>query len=145
MEICTIGFAKKTAREFFETLRKAGIKNLIDVRLNNQSQFAGFTKQGDLPYLLKEICGAEYFHLPELSPTRDLLDGYKKKEISWEEYKERFIALLKEREAARNVDKNLFMKPCVLLCSEPEADHCHRRLVAEHLTGEWGEGTITHL
>jgi len=41
----TIGFTKKNARQFFETLKTAGVKRLVDIRLNNQSQLAGFTKR----------------------------------------------------------------------------------------------------
>ena len=76
MEIYTIGFTRKTAAEFFEALKKAEIKRLIDVRLNNRSQLAGFTKQGDIEYFLRELCNAEYLHMPILSPTKDMLKDY---------------------------------------------------------------------
>lgn len=118
---------------------------MIDVRLNNQSQLAGFTKRGDLAYFLQELCGAEYRHEPMLSPTQEILDGYRKKEIPWEEYESRFIALLAEREPEKTVDKRLFDVPTVLLCSEPTADHCHRRLVAEYLGAKWGGARTVHL
>ena len=91
MEIYTIGFTQKNAAEFFETLRRAGIRRVIDVRLNNTSQLAGFTKRDDLEYFLEQICQAAYDHQPELSPTKEILDGYKKKEIPWEEYEARFV------------------------------------------------------
>ncbi len=145
MEIYTIGFTKKTAAEFFGILGRAGIKRLIDVRLNNTSQLAGFTKHNDLEYFLREICGADYFHEPLLSPPKELLDDYRNKKIPWEEFAARFVALLNERKVERVVDKRLFDGPTVLLCSEPEADHCHRRLVAEHFRDAWADVTITHL
>ena len=145
MEIYTIGFTKKSACEFFETLKRAGIRHLIDVRLNNQSQLAGFTKRGDLEYFLRQICGAEYHHQPILSPTKELLDGYRKKEIPWEDYETQFVALLGERQVEKAIDRQLLEVPTVLLCSEPTADHCHRRLVAEYLGGKWGGARIVHL
>ena len=145
MEIYTIGFTKKTAAEFFGSLRRAGIKRLIDVRLNNTSQLAGFAKRDDLEYFLHQICQAEYRHEPMLSPDKELLDGYKKKTVPWDEYESRFLALLRERQAETRLDRRLFDVPAVLLCSEPTAEHCHRRLVAEYLAGKWGDVKIVHL
>ena len=144
MEIYTIGFTKRPAGEFFEILKRAGIKRLLDVRLNNTSQLAAFTKRDDLRYFLKEICGAEYHHEPILSPSQDVLDAYKKKTISWEQYEDRFLAQLAQREVEIKLDPRLFDVPTVLLCSEPTAEHCHRRLVAEYLAREWGDATIIH-
>jgi len=145
MEVYTIGFTKKSAEEFFGLLRQAGIKRLIDVRLSNTSQLSGFAKRDDLRYFLSELCGAEYLHEPILSPTKDILDAYSKKTISWDEYQTRFLALLDERDAEKIVDKRDFDVPTVLLCSEPEADYCHRRLVAEYLRAKWGDVRIVHL
>lgn len=146
MEIYTIGFTKRTAAEFFGALRQAGIKRLIDVRLNNTSHLAGFAKRDDLEYFLREICDAEYVHLPLLAPTDEILDGYKDKSLSWDEYETRFLALLAERKVEEAVERRLFDEgPVVLLCSEPEADHCHRRLVAEYLAAAWGNAQIVHL
>ena len=145
MEIYTIGFTKKTAAEFFGSLQRAGIKRLIDVRLNNTSQLAGFAKRDDLQYFLDKICQAEYRHEPRLSPDKELLDGYKKKTVPWEQYESRFLALLEERQAERLVDKRLLDVPTVLLCSEATAEHCHRRLVAEYLAAKWGDVSIVHL
>ena len=145
MEIYTIGFTRKGAAEFFQILRRAGIERLIDVRLNNTSQLAGFAKRDDLQYFLKEICQAEYHHEPVLSPDREILDGYKSKTIPWEEYATRFLALLDERKVEEVIDRRLFDVPTVLLCSEPAADHCHRRLVAEYFGSKWGDVRIVHL
>ncbi len=145
MEIYTIGFTKKSAEEFFHALKKAGIKRLIDIRLNNSSQLAGFTKQDDLAFFLKELCDAEYVHKPTFAPTKEILDGYKKKKITWEEYERRFKKLMTDRKLDEVIDKDLFNVPTVLLCSEPKPDKCHRRLVAEYLKEKWEETIIIHL
>lgn len=145
MEVYTIGFTKKSAREFFEALRRAGIRRLIDVRLNNASQLAGFSKRDDLAFFLAEIGAIDYRHMPELAPTAEILRAYQKKEIDWEEYERRYAALLAERDVAGSLDRELFDRPTVLLCSEAKPDHCHRRLLAEHLRATWGGVSITHL
>lgn len=115
------------------------------MRLNNSSQLAGFTKCTNLPFFLQELCTAEYLHEPTLSPTKEILDGYKKKELPWDQYETRFLAILAEREVENTVDRRLFDVPAVLLCSEPAAEHCHRRLVAEYLGRKWGGARIVHL
>ena len=115
------------------------------MRLNNTSQLAAFTKRNDLQYFLDEICRAEYQHQPLLSPSKDILDAYKKKEIPWEQYEPRFLDQLTQREVEKAIDKRLFDVPAVLLCSEPTAEHCHRRLVAEYLGRCWGNVEIIHL
>lgn len=145
MEVYSIGFTRKTAPEFFGTLREAGTGRLLDVRLNNSSQLAGFTKRDDLPFLLREICGAAYEHEPLLAPTREMLDGYKKSRGSWAEYEARFLALMKERRIEDRLDRESFRAPTVLLCSEPTAERCHRRLVLEYLAIRWGDLEIVHL
>jgi uncharacterized protein (DUF488 family) len=145
VEIFTIGFTKKTAREFFEAIKRSGAKRLVDVRLNNRSQLAGFTKQQDLEYFLAEICGAGYVHLPELAPTKEILRAYQQGDMPWEVYVPAYRALLDERRVADTLDRRLFGVPVVLLCSEPEAERCHRRLAAEYLAEHWGEVTIVHL
>lgn len=122
-----------------------GIRKLIDIRLNNKSQLAGFTKQEDLIYFLREICGAEYLHEPRLSPTQEMLEGYREKRLSWDDYERQFAALLEERQVETAIDRRLFEEPAVLLCSEPTPERCHRRLVAEYLSAKWGGAAITHL
>ena len=145
MEIYSIGFTQKTAEQFFSNLRTAGIRLLLDVRLNNVSQLAGFAKRGDLTFFLKEICAAEYLHEPMLAPTAEILDDYRGKNLTWEEYEARFVALMSERQIESQLDRTLFQQPLVLLCSEPTAERCHRRLVLEHLRYKWGDVTISHL
>jgi len=145
VEIYTIGFTQKSAAEFFGLLKRAGVRRLVDVRLNNRSQLAGFTKSRDLEFFLAEICGAEYLHRPDLSPTKEILDAYKKGDMPWEVYEPVFLDLLNERKVEETLDRRLFGVPCVLLCSEPTAEHCHRRLVAEYLQSKWGDVEIVHL
>lgn len=143
-KICTIGFTKTTADSFFSRLSKAGVSKVVDVRLNNVSQLAGFAKKQDLPYFLREICGIGYEHRPELAPTREILDGYKKRGGDWATFEERFLELMEQRAIAETVDRSAMEGVC-LLCSEHEPDHCHRRLVAEYLDRRWGAVNIAHL
>lgn len=145
MEICTIGFTKKSASEFFGTLRHADIKRLVDVRLNNSSQLAGFSKREDLPFFLRELCDADYVHEPLLAPEPEMFDEYKKRKGSWSDYERRFLALMAERHVEQHLDRRLFDVPTVLLCSEPTAERCHRRLVAEYLKSKWVDVTVRHL
>jgi uncharacterized protein (DUF488 family) len=145
MEIYSIGFTQKTAEQFFGLLKGAGIRRLLDVRLNNVSQLAGFAKRQDLPFFLKEICRAEYVHEPLLAPTQEMLDAYKKEKGSWPEYESKFLALLAERRIEEAIDRSLFSVPTVLLCSEPTPEQCHRRLVLEYLSEKWQDLQAIHL
>ena len=145
MEVFTIGFTKKRAAGFFGALRQAGIRRLVDVRLNNVSQLAGFAKRDDLAYFLGEICGIEYIHEPLLAPEQEMLDAYKKARGDWAEYERRFLDLMVRRKIEERIDPTLFSVPTVLLCSEPTAEHCHRRLVLEYLAGKWEHVAPTHL
>ena len=145
MEVYSIGFTKKSAVEFFELLRSVGIKRLIDVRLNNVSQLAGFTKRDDLKFFLQELCDAEYRHELLLAPTETLLTAFRKKTLSWKDYETAFVSLLDERRPESHFDRTLFEVPSVLLCSEPRPDRCHRRLVLEYLRSKWTGLTIRHL
>jgi len=145
VEIYTIGFTKKSAEEFFESLKASGIKLLIDIRLNNVSQLAGFAKRDDLKYFLKIICRAKYIHEPLLAPTDEILEAYRSKKITWEEYEKQFLNLLEERAVEKKIKKSMFNKRAVLLCSEHEPEHCHRRLVAEYFSRKWGNIKIIHL
>src|SRR4030042_2518799 len=145
MEIYTIGFAKKSAEAFFGALKKTGIKRFFDILLKNTSKLAVFTKRDALRFFLKEICGADYVHEPLLAPTVEILNSYKKKKISWQEYENRFLGLMAERRIEEKIDRSLFNGPTVLLCSEAKADHCPRRLVLEYLQTKWGNIEVLHL
>jgi uncharacterized protein (DUF488 family) len=143
--IYTIGFTKKSAADFFGILQSNDIRRVVDIRLNNSGQLAGFTKSDDLRYFLAVICGAEYVHEPSLSPTKELLTSRRDGRVSWAEYEQVFGQLMVERGVADTIDRSLFATPAVLLCSEATADHCHRRLVAEYLKAAWGDVEIVHL
>lgn len=136
MNVYSIGFTQKKAERFFDLLRVAKINTLIDVRLNNVSQLAGFAKRDDLRFFLKELCQAEYVHLPELAPTQDMLKAYKQNGMTWDEYEKRFLDLMAQRQVERIVDQNLFDDGC-LLCSEHKPHQCHRRLVIQYLNEQW--------
>lgn len=143
--IFTIGFAGKGAREFFGKLQGAGVKRLIDVRLNNVSQLAGFTKKSDLEYFLRAIANIDYAHFEDLAPTKDILNSFKKlKEMDWADYERRFNALMQQRAPEAHHQPAEFDHAC-LLCSEAAPENCHRRLVAEHLRCKWGNVEIKHL
>ena len=144
MRVFTIGFTKKTAQQFFEALRRSGAKRIVDVRLNNVSQLAGFAKRDDLAFFLKEVCGMDYVHLPNLAPTQEMLDEYKKRKGDWKTYEERFLDLMSKRQIEVRISKEIIAEGC-LLCSEDKPHHCHRRLVAEYLKQHWGDIEILHL
>ena len=145
MEITTIGFTKHSAESFFSKLKNSGIQQLIDVRVNNVSQLAGFAKRDDLSFFLERICGATYLHQPQLAPTNELLKAYRDKEMSWSEYEKRFLDLMQSRRIENEMSRDLFAVKTTLLCSEHTAEQCHRSLVVEYLNDHWGNITITHL
>lgn len=137
MEIYTMGFTQKNASRFFELIRKFNIQILIDIRLNNQSQLAGFTKGTDLKFFLKEICDCDYAHELSYAPTKEILDGYKKGNISWSDYEEQFGKLIGQRKIEKSFENQFGSYDRVLLlCSELTAENCHRRLVADYLAKE---------
>jgi uncharacterized protein (DUF488 family) len=144
IKLFTIGFTKTNAQAFFSKLQKAGVTKVIDVRLNNVSQLAGFTKRDDLMYFLKQICECDYVHQPTFAPTKDILHAYKNKHIDWNEYANRYNKLLKDRKAEKNTNIEFLNNAC-LLCSEPTPENCHRRLLAEYLNEKLHNIEISHL
>ena len=143
MKIFTIGFTKTSAQNFFDRLKCAQAKTLVDVRLNNISQLAGFAKRDDLRYFTRELCGMGYQHLPALAPTQNILDEYKKDGGAWDIYAEKFVLLMESRHIEQ-LDRKELDGGC-LLCSEDKPHHCHRRLVAEYLREKWVDVEIVHL
>lgn len=144
LHVFTIGFTKKNAEKFFTLLGNAGVKRVVDVRLNNVSQLAGFAKRDDLSFFLKELHGIDYVHLTELAPTKDILDAFKKNKGSWEEYTDKFLALMADRRIEETVPRDVLHEGC-LLCSEDTPEHCHRQLVLDYLSEKWGALETTHL
>jgi uncharacterized protein (DUF488 family) len=145
VEIYTIGFTQTTAERFFDRLRAADVRRLLDVRLNNTSQLSGFAKAADLPFFLRELLDASYRHEPLLAPTQELLDAYKKRRGDWSTYERGFLALMEERRVHEVLSPSDFERRTALLCSEPTADHCHRRLVVEFLASRWPDVRIVNL
>ncbi|WP_109487104.1 DUF488 family protein [Occallatibacter savannae] len=145
MEIYSIGFTQKSAEGFFETLRANRIERLLDIRLNNTSQLAGFAKARDLAYFTARICGAEYRHESLLAPTQEILDAFKKQKGDWNVYCDAYVALITDRRVEDQLDREEFSKRTAMLCSEPTPEHCHRRLALEYLESKWGGFEIHHL
>jgi uncharacterized protein (DUF488 family) len=137
VKLYTIGFTKKTAEDFFTRLKKAGVKKIIDVRLNNESQIAGFAKKQDLPYFLKKIGGIDYEHLPDLlAPTQDLIDEYRKDKKGVDNFKKKYLQLVKQRKVEEQLTPKDLDRAC-LLCSEDKADTCHRHFLTQYLQEQW--------
>jgi len=140
----TIGFTKKSAEKFFNTLINHKVRKVIDTRINNESQLAGFAKNKDLKYFLKRIGDIEYSHEVKFAPTKELLDKYRKKEINWEAYTNEYLALIKNRRIIDNLSVE-DIEGCCLLCSEDKPDKCHRRLLAEYLKNSFPSLEIIHI
>lgn len=147
MQIYTIGFSGKDAETFFTLLEHSGVKTVIDIRLNNRSQLAGFSKAGDLPFFLKRISDIAYVHYPILAPSGEILTAHRNKKVDWEGYQNAFDLLMQQRDTDKFLKKELksITKPFCLLCSEPTADKCHRRLVAERIKALFPQAEIIHL
>ena len=144
-DVSTIGFTKTSASGFFGRLASAGMKTLFDVRLHNTSQLAGFAKADDLAFFLEKIGGIKYQHQPLLAPTETLLTAWRKEKLGWQDYERTFLDLMAERQIENHFSPDMFNGAC-LLCSEPTAQHCHRRLVCEYLNGKWGGSlNVRHL
>jgi len=144
IRICTIGFTRKSAERFFTLLKEARVERLIDTRLNNVSQLAGFAKRDDLAYFTRAICGIDYVHEPLLAPTQELLDAFKKQKGDWTDYERQFNALIAGRRIEQALAPALLHNGC-LLCSEDTPEHCHRRLVVDYLSTHWPDVTVEHL
>lgn len=144
IKLFTIGFTKKSAEKFFTMLKEGGVRRVVDIRLNNSSQLAGFAKRDDLRYFLKEICDVGYIHILELAPTKEILDENKKNKGDWSVYETHFLKLMAERKIEKTMAGKIEDCDC-LLCSEDKPDECHRRLVAEYLRDKWGDIKIIHL
>lgn len=144
-QVSTIGFTQTTAESFFGRLLRAGVTKIIDVRLHNTSQLAGFAKAADLAYFLKKIGDIQYIHEPLLAPTDAMLKSYKKEKGDWTLYERQFMHLMAERQIEKRLKPELFNGAC-LLCSEAKPHHCHRRLVCEYLDDKWPSTlTVKHL
>lgn len=144
MRIYTVGFTRKSAQEFFDTLKRNNIRQIVDIRLNNTSQLAGFTKKDDLQYFLRELCGVDYYHLEFLAPTKEMREQYAKSK-NWDIYAREYIKLLESRNILNKLDKSFFERETCLLCSEASAEHCHRRLLTQYLKELWEDVEVVHI
>ncbi|WP_233834416.1 DUF488 domain-containing protein [Paraburkholderia sp. ZP32-5] len=145
VQVASIGFTGKPARKFFDLLKGAHVRTVLDIRLNNTSQLAGFAKRQDLPYFLENLCNTAYVEVPELAPEPDLLKRYQAKKLSWENLRDEYFELIARRRVESNLDIALFESGC-LLCSEHLPHHCHRALALEYLNSHWNNRlAITHL
>ena len=145
INLATIGFTKTTAAGFFDRLKSVGVRKVIDVRLHNTSQLAGFAKADDLAYFLKELCGTQYVHQPLLAPTDDILKAFKRDKGDWNIYENSFMRLMEQRKIEHKFKPEMFEGGC-LLCSEDKPHRCHRRLVCEYLNSKWdGALKVRHL
>jgi uncharacterized protein (DUF488 family) len=144
MEVYTIGFTQKSAQEFFDTLKRNNIGQIVDIRLNNTSQLAGYTKKSDLRYFLRELCGIDYYHFEFLAPTKEIRDQYARSK-DWDIYSREYIELLESRDVLNKLEKSFFERRTCFLCSEALPEHCHRRLLTEYLQEHWGDIEVVHL
>ncbi|MFF2488035.1 DUF488 family protein [Microbacterium sp. NPDC058062] len=144
MKLYTIGFTKKSAKQFFGLLRESGAAKLLDTRLNNVSQLAGFTKRDDLEFFARELCGMTYRHELRLAPSDDFLTAYKKGNLPWSRYEDAYLDLIRGRRVEQVLEP-VDLDNSVLLCSEATPERCHRRLAAEYLAASWGNVEIVHL
>jgi uncharacterized protein (DUF488 family) len=146
MEICSIGASGNSAERFFGVLKINDVTSIIDTRIHASSQLAGFTRKESLLYFAKTILDIPYFHETLLAPEDKDLKAYRNKEISWQEYEDRYLNLISNREVVKLIDFTLWGLKPVLLCSENTAENCHRRLAAEFIKKEIETVTqITHL
>lgn len=145
MAMFTIGFTRTSAENFFRRLNDAGVRTVIDVRLQNTSQLAGFAKAADLAYFLGHIGDIAYRHAPELAPDEALFTDYRKKGLSWDAFEPRFMDIMRDRRVEEKLDPEELEGAC-LLCSEDKPHNCHRRLVVEYLEARWARSLdVTHL
>lgn len=143
--IATIGFTKSSAAHFFDRIKRAGVKKVLDVRLHHGSQLAGFAKSSDLGYFLKEICGVDYALAPLFAPTEAIMTGLRTAKKDWSLPAAQFMDLLAARHIERHVTLTELEGTC-LLCAEATHHHCHRRLVVDYLNERWGGSlAVTHL
>lgn len=146
MKLYTIGFTQKSAQQFFELIKSNKIGLLLDIRLNNSSQLAGFSKGNDLKFFLKEICNCDYKHALEFAPTEDILNSYKKKQINWATYNDKYTSLIMGRDVLLEFEE-LFLhyESICLLCSEPTHEQCHRGILANMIIGVYPRVELKHL
>ncbi|MEP7171073.1 MAG: DUF488 domain-containing protein [Bacteroidota bacterium] len=144
IQLYTIGFTNKSAEIFFGLLKTNNVKTIVDTRINNSSQLAGFAKNKDLEFFAKEVGGMKYLHEKDFAPTKELLKNYRDKKLSWQEYETEYLNLLDIRKIGGKINIEELHENC-LLCSEHSPEKCHRRLLAEYLQSKFSSIEIKHL
>lgn len=144
IKIFTIGFTGKPASKFFDLLESNGVTKIIDTRISNSSQLSGFAKGSDLKYFAKRISNIGYEHKLDFAPTKELLDLYRGKKITWDEYTVQYLNLIQSRHITDHIKIENYDN-CCLLCSEHTSEKCHRRLLAEFLQSHYPDVEIVHL
>jgi uncharacterized protein (DUF488 family) len=144
IKLYTIGFTGKSAEQFFTLLQNSKVQRLVDTRINNVSQLAGYAKAADLAFFTKTIAHADYMHNIDFAPTKDLLADYRNKKLTWTAYENEYFNLLDRRKIANKINIEELHQNC-LLCSEHTPEKCHRRLLAEFLQQRFGGIDVVHL
>lgn len=144
MIVFTIGVSDKTAQQFFTLINKPALARVIDIRPENTVNLGGFSKKNNLPFLLQEMGQREYVRNLELVPDRNMLDDAKLTPASFHQYKQQVQTLLSSRKIETTIPRELIDGAC-LMCNEPRANHCYRKVLAEYLKDKWGDMIIMHL
>lgn len=140
----TIGTTKKSLKQFIKLLQQNKIETLIDTRLHNTSQLAGFSKKDDLSFILG-LVKIKYSHNLSLAPSQEFLRPFKHKQLSWEQYENFYIDLIKNRHVEKQINNIVGTGHNCILCSEDSPSHCHRRLLAQYLKEFDASIQIVHL
>ena len=144
MQIFTIGYTKKSAREFFGLIKANEIDVLVDVRLYNNTQLAGFSKSRDLEFFLAALCGCGYVWAKQFAPSPALFNDYKSGQIDWAACEAVYRDFLNAH-TGLDFFRLYRNKRICLLCAEETPECCHRRLLAEKIADEYDGTEITHL
>lgn len=131
MKVFTIGINNKSAEQFFRLLSDNKIIKIIDIRLNNTTQLCGFSKMNDLKFFLKRILNIEYEYISDFAPTKDIMVSYRENK-DWNKFKTDYLKLLENRKVKESYQNYDFRNTC-FLCSEDDADNCHRKILSEFL------------
>ena len=142
-DLLTIGYEGCTIDGVLKTLVDAGVGLLIDVRAVAASRKPGFSKR-QLAAGLDEA-GIRYVHLQGLGTPKPGRDAVRAGHPERMEpiFREHMTSDRAQAELAQAKVLAREQRAC-LLCFERDHMTCHRRVVAEMVTAETGQG-VTHL
>jgi uncharacterized protein (DUF488 family) len=131
--LATIGYEGTTVPEFLDTLGKAKIELLVDVRAVAMSRRPGFAKTA-LAANLKSV-GIEYLHFRKLGTPADGRAAARagKHAEMHRIFREQLATDEAQAELHALADFITSGKRVCILCFEAKPEHCHRRLVAQAL------------